>query len=108
MEKIEVNNITKEELLSAIAKVVSLQVKELKKVDETEKWYTIQEVSQHVKQSISNIRKLVEKREIPFTRFKGKNSTLLFKLSEIDDYLNNNYVKKQERKPATNSDNLIK
>lgn len=108
MEKIEVNNITKEELLSAIAKVVSLQVKELKKVDEVEKWYTIQEVSQHVKQSVSNLRKLVEKREIPFTRFSGKNSTLLFKLSEIDDYLNNNYVKKQERKPVQNTGNLIK
>lgn len=106
--KIEVNNITKEELLSSIAKVVGSQLKQSKKTEALEEWQTINEVSKHLKQSISTIRKLVDQREIPFRRFKGNNSTLLFKLSEIDEHLNKSLVTKKQRLTNQNSDRLIK
>jgi len=101
-KKTEVYGLTSQELLAQISTIIDYKFKSLETGSKIEEPVTINEVAAYTKQSKSTIRKLIDERAIPFTRFRGKNSTLLFFLSEIRQLLINGKVEVRQKLDAPN------
>ena len=93
-KKTEVYGITPDELTTKIASIIDSKINNLHSIgDEFEKPIDINEASEFLGLSISNLHMKTMKREIPFHKASGKKSKLYFFKSQLLEFIKDGRVK---------------